>query len=87
MPQHYQGTLLVWAVTSFCVIFNVFLAKRLPFVEGVLLTIYVRAASNTQHFDGHCWDRTDPRADVAIDHRILRHHHPPLGPGSDIRPP
>lgn len=40
-PQPYQGTLLVWAVTVFCVVFNVFLAKRLPFVEGVLLIIYV----------------------------------------------
>ncbi|KAK3071268.1 hypothetical protein LTR53_008950 [Teratosphaeriaceae sp. CCFEE 6253] len=40
-PQPYQGTLLVWAVMLFCVIFNVFLAKRLPFVEGVLLIIYV----------------------------------------------
>jgi amino acid transporter len=40
-PQPYQGTLLVWAVMAFCVIFNIFLAKRLPFVEGVLLVIYV----------------------------------------------
>ncbi|KAK0272015.1 hypothetical protein LTR35_013185 [Friedmanniomyces endolithicus] len=40
-PQPYQGTLLVWAVMVFCVFFNIFLAKRLPFVEGVLLIIYV----------------------------------------------
>ncbi|OQN95522.1 hypothetical protein B0A48_18505 [Cryoendolithus antarcticus] len=40
-PQPYQGTLLVWAVMFFCVFFNVFLAKKLPFVEGVLLIIYV----------------------------------------------
>ena len=37
----WHGTLLVIAVTLFCVIFNVFLAKRLPFVEGVLLVIYI----------------------------------------------
>ncbi|KAK4539385.1 hypothetical protein LTR36_010986 [Oleoguttula mirabilis] len=40
-PQPYQGMLLVWAVTVFCILFNVFLARRLPFVEGVLLIIYI----------------------------------------------
>ncbi|KAK3615805.1 hypothetical protein LTR56_026368 [Elasticomyces elasticus] len=40
-PQPYQGTLLVWAVMVFCVFFNIFLAKRLPFVEGILLIIYI----------------------------------------------
>ena len=37
----WHGTLLVYAVTVFAIIFNVFLAKRLPFVEGVLLVIYI----------------------------------------------
>lgn len=37
----YQGTLLAIAVMVFCILFNVFLAKRLPFVEGVLLVIYM----------------------------------------------
>ncbi|KAK6438287.1 hypothetical protein LTR95_005511 [Oleoguttula sp. CCFEE 5521] len=40
-PQPYQDTLLVWAVMVLCVFFNVFLAKKLPFVEGVLLIVYV----------------------------------------------
>lgn len=39
--EGYHGTLLVIAITVFCIIFNVFLAKRLPFVEGVLLVIYI----------------------------------------------
>jgi choline transport protein len=32
--------MLGWAVTVFCVLFNVFLAKRLPVIENVLLVIY-----------------------------------------------
>lgn len=39
--QPYQGTLLVWAVTVFCILFNIFLARRLPLVEGILLVIYI----------------------------------------------
>lgn len=39
--EGWHGTLLVIAVTVFCILFNVFLAKRLPFVEGVLLVIYI----------------------------------------------
>ena len=39
--EGWHGTLLVIAVTLFCIIFNVFLAKRLPFIEGVLLVIYI----------------------------------------------
>ncbi|KAI4220842.1 MAG: hypothetical protein LQ349_007988 [Xanthoria aureola] len=39
--ERWHGTLLVWAVTSFCVIFNTYLAKRLPAIEGVVLTIHV----------------------------------------------
>ena len=40
-PQGWQGTLIVIAVAIFCLLFNVFLAKRLPFVETVLLVIYI----------------------------------------------
>lgn len=65
VPQPYQGTLLVWAVTSFCVIFNVFLAKRLPFVEGVLLTIYVSVSSNTQHGSRFRWRKLDSFAHLS----------------------
>ncbi|KAL9000493.1 MAG: hypothetical protein Q9169_000786 [Polycauliona sp. 2 TL-2023] len=39
--ERWHGTLLVWAITSFCVIFNTYLAKRLPAIEGVILTIHV----------------------------------------------
>ncbi|KAL8845907.1 MAG: hypothetical protein Q9221_008964 [Calogaya cf. arnoldii] len=39
--ERWHGTLLVWAVSSFSVIFNTYLAKRLPAIEGVVLTIHV----------------------------------------------
>jgi choline transport protein len=38
-PWH--GTLLVIAITAFCIIFNTFLAKRLPMVEGLVLIIHL----------------------------------------------
>ena len=41
VAQPYQGTLLTIAVMVFCIVFNVFLAKSLPFVEGLLLIIYI----------------------------------------------
>ncbi|KAL9594593.1 MAG: hypothetical protein Q9219_006953 [cf. Caloplaca sp. 3 TL-2023] len=39
--ERWHGTLLVWAITAFCVLFNTVLAKRLPAVEGVVLTIHI----------------------------------------------
>ena len=39
--ERWHGTLLVVAVTVFAIIFNTFLAKKLPTVEGVILVIYV----------------------------------------------
>ncbi|KAI4191057.1 MAG: hypothetical protein L6R41_000372 [Letrouitia leprolyta] len=39
--ERWHGTFLVWAITAFCVIFNTVLAKRLPAVEGIVLTIHV----------------------------------------------
>lgn len=41
VPQGWHGTLLVIAVTAFCIIFNTFLAKRLPMVEGLVLIIHI----------------------------------------------
>jgi amino acid transporter len=41
IPESWHGTLLVIAVTAFCIIFNTFLAKRLPLVEGMVLIIHV----------------------------------------------
>ena len=39
--EWWHGTLLVWAITAFCFVFNTFLAKRLPAVEGVVLVIHM----------------------------------------------
>ena len=39
--ERWHGTLLVWAITGFCVIFNTLLAKRLPAIEGVVLVIHM----------------------------------------------
>ena len=39
--ERWHGTLLVWAITGFCVIFNTLLAKRLPAIEGVVLIIHM----------------------------------------------
>jgi len=39
--QQWHGTLLVIAITAFCIVFNTFLAKRLPMVEGMVLIIHV----------------------------------------------
>lgn len=39
--ERWQGTLLVIAVVAFCIIFNSFLASKLPMVEGTVLIIHV----------------------------------------------
>jgi choline transport protein len=39
--QSWHGTLLVVAITAFCIIFNTVLAKRLPIVEGMVLIIHL----------------------------------------------
>ncbi len=39
--EAWQGTLLVIAITAFCIVFNTFLAKKLPMVEGLILIIHV----------------------------------------------
>ena len=41
VPERWQGTLLVIAITAFCIIFNTFLAKKLPMVEGMVLIIHI----------------------------------------------
>src|SRR5437763_12617874 len=41
MFENWYGTLLVIAITAFCIIFNTFLAKRLPMVEGMVLIIHL----------------------------------------------
>jgi choline transport protein len=39
--ERWQGTLLVIAVAAFAIIFNSFLAKRLPIIEGIVLIIHI----------------------------------------------
>ncbi|RLL98784.1 hypothetical protein CFD26_106363 [Aspergillus turcosus] len=39
--QRWHGTLLVVAITAFSILFNTFLAKNLPMVEGLILIIHV----------------------------------------------
>jgi choline transport protein len=41
VPERWQGTLIVIAITAFCIIFNTFLAKKLPMVEGMVLIIHI----------------------------------------------
>lgn len=39
--ERWHGTLLVIAITAFCMMFNTVLAKRLPMVEGLVLCIHI----------------------------------------------
>ncbi len=39
--ERWQGTMLVIAITSFAILFNTFLAKKLPMVEGLILIIHI----------------------------------------------
>jgi choline transport protein len=39
--ESWHGTLLVIAITAFCIIFNTFLAKKLPMVETMVLIIHL----------------------------------------------
>ncbi|KAK2871648.1 hypothetical protein FQN49_002971 [Arthroderma sp. PD_2] len=40
-PQRWHGTMLVIAISVFSIIFNTFLAKKLPLVEALLLLLHV----------------------------------------------
>ena len=39
--ERWHGTMLVIAITSFAIVFNTFLAKKLPMVEGLILIIHI----------------------------------------------
>ncbi len=39
--ENWHGTLLVIAITAFCIVFNTVLAGRLPVVEGTVLVVHV----------------------------------------------
>lgn len=40
-PTRWQAVLIIWAVLTFSLVFNTFLAGRLPLLEGVVLIIHV----------------------------------------------
>ena len=39
--ERWHGTLLVIAIVAFCILFNSFLAARLPMVEGIVLILHI----------------------------------------------
>lgn len=41
IPERWHGTLLTFAVALFSVVFNTFLVKKLPLVEGIVLIIHI----------------------------------------------
>ncbi|KAN0096808.1 amino acid permease [Hyaloscypha variabilis] len=41
VPQPYHATLLIIAIAAFSIIFNTFLARKLPLVEAILLLIHI----------------------------------------------
>jgi len=41
IPHPWHGTMLVIAIVAFCIIFNTFLARRLPMVEGIVLIVHI----------------------------------------------
>ncbi|KAF1812932.1 amino acid transporter [Eremomyces bilateralis CBS 781.70] len=40
-PENWHGTLMVFAVSAFAVLFNTVLAKKLPLIEGTILVIHI----------------------------------------------
>ena len=40
-PRPWHGTLIIFAVLTFCFIFNAFLASKLPLLEGVVVILHV----------------------------------------------
>lgn len=41
VPHPWHGTLMIWAVLTFSILFNTFLASKLPLVEGVILCLHI----------------------------------------------
>jgi amino acid transporter len=37
----WQGTLLIMGISTFSIVFNTFLAKKLPLVEGMILVLHI----------------------------------------------
>lgn len=40
-PQSWHGTLIIFAVLTFCFVFNAFLASKLPLLEGVVVVFHI----------------------------------------------
>ncbi|KAJ6442481.1 putative monooxygenase [Purpureocillium lavendulum] len=53
--QRWQGTLLIIAVSFFAIIFNTYLARRLPLVEGIILILHISTVF-TNFNNGGDWD-------------------------------
>ncbi|KAF2843012.1 amino acid transporter [Patellaria atrata CBS 101060] len=41
VPERWHGTMIVIAIVTFCQLFNTFLARRLPLVEGIVLVLHI----------------------------------------------
>ncbi|KAF1837627.1 amino acid transporter [Decorospora gaudefroyi] len=41
IPKAWQGTMLIWAVLSICLLFNTFFSRKLPLIEGVIVVLHV----------------------------------------------
>lgn len=41
VPERWHGTLLVIAVSTFSILFNTLLARKLPLVEGIVLVLHI----------------------------------------------
>ncbi|RMD44987.1 hypothetical protein DV735_g109, partial [Chaetothyriales sp. CBS 134920] len=41
VPQRWHGTLITFGVASFSVLFNTFLVRKLPLIEGIVLIIHI----------------------------------------------
>lgn len=40
-PKAWEGTLIIWAVLTFSIVFNTFFASKLPLLEGIVLVLHI----------------------------------------------
>ena len=40
-PKQWEGTLIIWAVLTFSLLFNTFFASKLPMIEGIILVLHI----------------------------------------------
>ncbi|KAJ4982842.1 amino acid permease [Stagonosporopsis vannaccii] len=41
IPQAWHGMLIVWAILAICLFFNIFCAKKLPLIEGIIVILHL----------------------------------------------